>query len=86
MMFPEGTEALRLWLHLASDMQERYGLPLLGVLPHLPQLMIRSIEEVRCPTVLSDLDLTYECVSHNMTLLLDLDASDESETRSSAQW
>ena len=46
-MFPGGEAALRLWLSLAVGLRERYGLPLLEALADLPQLMIRSIQEVR---------------------------------------
>ena len=46
-MFPAGEAALRLWLSLAVGLRERYGLPLLEALADLPQLMIRSIQEVR---------------------------------------
>lgn len=45
-LLPPGLESLTLWLDLASDMQQGYGLPLLSMLEDAPQLLLRSVVEV----------------------------------------
>lgn len=48
-LLPSGLESLTLWLDLASDMQQGYGLPLLSMLEDAPQLLLRSVVEVSGP-------------------------------------